>query len=866
MKIFRRKNFEAELDAELRAYLDLLTDENLHAGMTPKAARRAALLKIEGMAQLKEQCRGMRPFHWLTGFWQDVRCAFRNMRKHPGFTAVAVLSLALGIGANAAIFSLFYNALIRPLPYRNDAQLIFIGRDMEGGQRFVASPEFAGWRAKVHALADVAGRGGDDYNMSGTGAPERVHAAVVTTNFLSVLGVSPAIGRDFTPAEGRQGAPGTALLTYGMWRRLFDSSPAAVGRVLLLNDRPYTIAGVLPRQFRFPGDDGVDLIVPFQETGFAWTDQRLMILQVFGRIRPGVTLRQASTELQAITDSDRAIPPFFLHALLRNPVVLVPLREWLVGDRRQALAALLGAVGLLLLIACVNVANLQLARASERQREIGLRAALGASRLRLARWLLIENLMLSAMAGVLGIAVAYAITALLRHAQGFTLASSGNLQIGGIVWAATFALSMFAGLAAGLAPALAGPRLELNEILKRTALSVAGHRAHLRSALVLTQVALALALLVGAGLLLRSLQQVLSVGFGFRAENLLTLQMRLPLSRYPTVAKRDQFVDAVLGRVRPLPGVESAAATSALPLTESTNLATVLFEGQPEPPPGQRPTFSLGVVTPDYFHTMGIPLIAGRNFDRSGSAGGPKVVIVNRAFAKRFYPGGDAVGKRIRLYGVPEYTTIIGVVTDVRYKGRETTAAPQLFVTSVTFPIPIVSLVIHTGNDPVALVSAVRAAVWSIDKQQPIYDVQTMQARVAEDGGHRRTQTILLTAFGFLAMCLAAIGIYGVVSEATNQRTREIGVRMALGADARDVVRMVMRRSLILAAAGIAVGVAASLYLTRFLQSLLFGVKPTDAVAFLLAGVVLMAVALLSGYLPARRASRIDPAAVLRSE
>jgi len=366
------------------------------------------------------------------------------------------------------------------------------------------------------------------------------------------------------------------------------------------------------------------------------------------------------------------------------------------------------------------------------------------------------------------------------------------------------------------------------------------------------------------------LERVLSVGLGFRAENLLTLQMRLPPSRYPTAAKRDQFVDALLDNVRTLPGVESAAATSALPLTASTNSVSVLFEGQPAPPPGQRPNFPLSVVTPDYFHTMGIPLVAGRNFDRGSTgrpaAAGPQVVIVNQAFAKRFYPGDHATGKRIRLYGAPEYATIAGVVADVRHKGRETAADPQLFVTSVQFPIPIVSLVIHTRNDPAALVSAVRAAIWSIDKEQPIYDVQTMQARVSEAGGHRRTQTILLTAFGLLAMCLAAIGIYGVVSEAVNQRTREIGVRMALGAEAKDVVRMVMRRSLTLAMAGIAVGLGASLYLTRFLQSLLFGVKATDAAAFAGAGAVLLGVALFAAYLPARRASRIDPAVVLRSE
>ena len=872
MRIFSRRNSEADLDAELCAYLDLLTDENLRAGMAPEAARRAALLKLDGMAQVKEECRDVHPFHWLTGFRQDVRCAFRAMRKHPGFTAVALLSLALGIGANAAIFSLFYNALIRPLPYRSDAQLLFIGRNMDGGLPFVASPEFAGWRANIHGLEGVAARSGDDYNMTGTGAPERVHTAIVTGNFLSVLGVSPAIGRDFTAAEGRPGAPGVALLTDAMWRRRFGASPSAVGRVVSLNDRAFTVTGILPRQFRFPGDDEVELIVPFQGPGSAWTDQRLMILEVFGRLRPGVTPQRAAAELQAITERDRPnIPPFFQHALLRNALVVVPLREWLTGNRRPALAALLGAVGLLLLIACVNVANLQLARATERQHEIGLRAALGASRVRLARWLIVENLALSAMAGVFGIAVAYALTALLRHAPGFPLAGSGDLQPGWVIWAASFALSALTGLAAGLAPALAGPRLELNEILKRGALSVAGgHRAHLRSALVTTQVALALALLVGAGLLLRSLERVLSVGLGFRAENLLTLQMRLPPSRYPTAAKRDQFVDALLDNVRTLPGVESAAATSALPLTASTNSVSVLFEGQPAPPPGQRPNFPLSVVTPDYFHTMGIPLVAGRNFDRGNTGepagGGPQVVIVNQAFAKRFYPGVTATGKRIRLYGVQEFTTIAGVVADVRHKGRETAADPQLFVTSVPFPIPIVSLVIHTGNNPAALVSAVRAAVWAIDKEEPIYDVQTMQARVSEAGGHRRTQTILLTAFGLLAMCLAAIGIYGVVSEAVNHRTREIGVRMALGAEGKDVVRMVMRRSLMLAVAGIAVGLGASLYLTRFLQSLLFGVKAIDAPAFAGAGAVLLGVALLAGYLPARRASRIDPAAVLRSE
>ena len=870
---FYPNRMEKELADEIRDHLERRTAALAGAGVEPREARRYESPRFGNTTRLREEGRDIRWWGWLTGFWQDARCAFRNLSRHRGFTTVALLSLGLGIGANAAIFSLFYDALIKPLPYRNDAQLIFIGRNMDGGLPFVASPEFANWGANIHGVLGVAGRGSDDYSMTGTGAPERVHAAVITTNYLSILGVNPAMGRDFTADEGRPGAPGVVLLTDALWRRRFGGSPSVIGGVVSLNDKAYTITGILPPQFSVPGDGEAELMVPFQDAGFAWTDRRLMILQVFGRVRAGVTPRQAAIELQAITNRDRTnIPPFFQHALMRNPLVVVPLREWLVGNQRPALTALLGAVGLLLLIACVNVANLQLARATERQREIGLRAALGASRIRLARWLMVENLALSAMAGVLGVGIAYAIMTLLQHAPGFSLAGPGDSHPGWILWAASFGLAALTGLAAGLAPALAGPRLELNEVLKRGAIAVTGgHRAYLRSALVLTQVALALALLVGAGLLLRSLDRVLSVSLGFRAENLLTAQMRLPLSRYPTAAKRDQFVDALLGNVRALPGVESAAITSALPLTSYTNSGSVLFEGQPEPPPGQRLTVPVNIVTPDYFHTMGISLVAGRVFNPSDSAGGQPVAVANQAFAKRFYPGDDAqgdqgIGKRIRLYGAAEYTTIAGVVADVRNKGREAAADPQLFLPSASIANPVIGLAVRTGNNPAALASAVRAAVWSVDKDQPVYDVQTMQARVSEAGGHRRTQTILLTAFGLLAMCLAAIGIFGVVSEAANQRTREIGVRMALGAEAADVVRMVMRRSLGLALAGIAIGLAASLYLTRFIQSLLFGVKATDALAFAGAVAVLLAVALIAGYLPARRAARIDPAAVLRSE
>jgi predicted permease len=532
------------------------------------------------------------------------------------------------------------------------------------------------------------------------------------------------------------------------------------------------------------------------------------------------------------------------------------------------LAALLGAVGLLLLIACVNVANLQLARAAIRQREIGLRAALGASRGRIARWLVVENLALSGFAGMLGIGAAYGILALLRNTPGVPPAVLDHLAAGSALWLAVAALSVLAGLLCGLAPALLAPRLGLNEALKSGALAIAGGRSRLRSVLVIAQVALALVLLVGAGLLLRSLQRVSATALGFRPDHVLTARMRLPGSRYPSPLKQRQFVEALLERVTALPGVESAGATNGLPLGGYGEAAAIWLEGQPAPPMPKRPFVPVMGVTPDYFRAMGIALLNGRGFDGRDTDQTPLAAVVNDAFVRRFYPGGGALGKRIQMGvgGAQQFIAIVGMVENVRHAGREKDPDPQIFVPQAQHPSPNLNLAIHTRNDPAALAAAVRSAVWSIDKEEPVYSVMTMESRISEAGVLRRVETLLLTGFGLLAMCLAAIGIYGVVSEAVNQRTREIGVRMALGADAANVVQMIMRRSLALTAVGIAAGVGASFYLTRFLESLLFGVKPTDVVTFLLAGVVLLAVALLAGYLPARRASRIDPAVVLRSE
>jgi len=865
MKFFTPKNSESELDAELRAYLDLLTDENLRAGMTPEAARRAALLKLGGMAQVKEQCREVRRFHWFTGFRQDVRCAFRNLTRHRGFTAVAALSLALGIGANAAIFSVFYSVLLQPLPYRNAGGLYQMGRT-HNGSTFVAGPELEAWRAGNHVFEGIGGWNDGSFNLTGIGTPERIQGALVTPDLLSVLGVSPALGRDFSAADGRLGAPGAVLLTHEFWTRHFASDPTVVGRAVFLNGKPYAITGVLASRFHFPSDLAPDALVCQRSAAQPdWAAPSIGMMTVIGRPRPGIGASRIAADLQAVSERHTADMPPLLLSLLKDKVNVTSLREELTGNRRPALAALLGAVGLLLLIACVNVANLQLARAAIRQREIGLRAALGASRGRIARWLVVENLALSGLAGVLGIGAAYAILALLRTAPGIPLAGPDDLAAGWALWCAVAALSVLAGLLSGLAPALLAPRLALNEALKSGALSVAGGRgSRLRSVLVIAQVALALVLLVGAGLLLRSLQRVSAIAFGFRPDHVLTA--RMSASRYPSPQKLRQFIEALLERVRALPGVESAGITSGLPLTGYGSAGPIWFEGQPAPPMPKWPIVPMMVVTPGYFHAMGIALLTGRGFDGRDTDQSPAAAVVNQAFVRRFYPGGGALGKRIQLGEAPQFTTILGVVENVRHSGREKDADPQIFLPETQVTGRRLNLAIHTRNDPSALTAAVRSAVWSLDKEQPVYNVKTMEARISEAGVQRRVETLLLMAFGLLAMCLAAIGIYGVVSEAVNQRTREIGVRMALGAEAGDVVRMVMRRSLVLSAAGIAAGVGASFYFTRFLESLLFGVKPIDAVAFASAGAALLGVALLAGYLPAQRASRIDPAAVLRSE
>ena len=872
--LFRRRQVEDQLDAELRAYLDLLTDQKRRLGLSPADARRAALLEVGGVELVKEQCRDVRRGAWLNGFVQDVRYAVRGLRKSPGFTAVAVLSLALGIGANSAIFGMFYAAFLRPLPYPHAGRLFALNRAGFG----VLTPELLLWRSGARAW-DVAGWDDGGTTITGAGTPERMDSASVSSNFLRVLGVQPLIGRGFTDADGRPGITGSAILSYDLWQRKFAADAAIAGRTVVLDGKAATILGVMPPDFLFPGYPGSYrpdlLVVSPQPAQPDWSLTTVEGFRAIGRLHDGFTPQQGLGDLTALCSQPEMVLFLKNWGGLNTRVGLTALQEAMNGRSRPVLGLLLAAVCLLLLIACVNVASLQLGRAAARQRELGLRAALGASRLRLARLLIVENLVLSVLAGAAGFLAGSGLLHLLRTAQGLPIVGLRDLRPGWMLGGAALALATLGGLAMGLAPACLAPRLEFNQVLKSGASGAMGaRRGWVRPALVMTQVALALVLLLGAGLLLRSLAGVLAVDPGFSPANVLTARLQLPNARYRSEAQQRAFIQQLLDAVTGLPGVESAGTANSIPLTNVSLGGIVRLEGEPVRRPGGIGTgavrsSAIVSVTPQYFHTMRMRLLRGRPFSGQERTDGPPVVVVNALAARTFFGTEDVLGKHLQALKLGHdkpWWTIIGVVDNVRTQGHEAKPETELFIPESQFISSRVHVVLRARGDPLALAQGLRAAVWSLDKDMPVTGLATMEEMLSRKGAGRRAQTLLLSAFAFLALCLAAVGIYGVVSDAVNRRTREIGLRMALGARAGDVMRLVMRRSFLLALAGIAAGTGAGAWLVRYLASQLFGVAPGDPLTFGGAALVLLAVALAATYLPARRAIRIDPVAALRCE
>jgi putative ABC transport system permease protein len=813
----------------------------------------------------------------MTALYQDIKYSLRMLRKNPGFTAVAVLTLALGIGPNTAIFSVVNAILLRPLPYPEPGQLVQLRADWSGKpSTFIGSATFVEIKAQSQALARIAAYNGGDMTLTGAGSAERVVAGAVTSDFFPLLGVQPALGRNFTREEDTPNGPKAAILGHGLWQSRFGGDADVLGRTITLNEQSYTVVGVLPARFQYPEHFQLWTPLALGETGaegggnFARYGEGMWLLKAIARLKPGVTLEQAQAELRTIAQREQSPRPDEAQV-----VSLVTLHEQVVGDVKGALLVLLGAVALVLLIACANVANLLLARAAARQREMAVRAALGARRLQVVRQLLMESMLLSLAGGGLGLLLAFWGVRAIGQWNGASLPSMHGIGIDAWVLAFTFGVSVITGLAFGLAPAVQAWRTDVNAALKEEGRGdTGGHGNQLRHLLVVSEVALALVLLIGAGLLIKSFSRLMEVNPGFRTHGVLTFQVTLTGGK--SAPQIVNFVEQVVERVKALPGVQAAAATDSLPLTDLARIGVAEIEGRPpidfskvqrgevKVTPVSRPT-----VTRDYFNAIGISVKNGRAFTSLDARPGAGSVIVNEAFEKHFFPGESAVGKRIRVSPGPAeagWQTVVGVVSDVRQSGLAGDVMPQVYSPDLEDVGDAMSFVIRITGEPAGLISAVRAVVTEVEPKQALYNVMTMEQRLANTTTSRRLNTALLGSFGAVALLLAVVGIYGVMSYAVTQRRREIGVRMALGAQKSDVLGLFIRGGLRLTLLGVAIGLAGAFALTRYLSSLLYSVEATDPLTFLTVAVALTGVAMLAGYLPARRAAKIDPMEALRYE
>ncbi|MCI0404243.1 MAG: ABC transporter permease [Acidobacteria bacterium] len=804
--------------------------------------------------------------------WQDVRYGVRQLARSPGFTAIAVLTLALGIGANTAIFSVVNAVLLRPLPHPEPERLTMVwldNRDEGWPEDLTSYPTYLDWRSQNRSFEDMAAFTPSEASLSGDGEPERVRSAVVSANYFSVLRVQPARGRIFRPEEEVPGAGRVVVLSAGLWQRRFAGSPDIVGQPVNLGGNPFTVIGVLPPGFEAPAR--TELWLPFS----ILPQQRLeargsLWLYVVGRLKPDVPLAEAQAEMTAIA---RRLEQQYPDTMTNLGVNLVPLHTEVVGKVRPALLTILGAVVFVLLIACANVANLQLARTAARQRELAVRAAVGAGRSRLVRQLLTESLLLAMLGGVLGLLLALWGVETLRGVLPANVPRVEEISVDAGVLVFLLGATLATTLLFGLVPALRTTRLELNDSLKEGGRSATdGSHSRLRSALVVGEVALALLLLLGAGLMLRSFQNLLAVNPGFRTGNVLTFDLNTSPSKYPEPAQVSQFYEQLFGRLKGLPGVEGVGAASDVPLSGSIwpNAAGFTLEGIARSPEDLRLSVNISVVATDYFRTLGVPLVRGRFLGPEDSPESSPVLLINEAMARRYWPNQDPIGKRMKYGGGVDPTepwrTIVGVVADVRDSelDRETRIASYLPHSQV--PRRAMTLVLRSSSDPMRMAPWVREQVWSLDSTMPVANLSTMEARLERSVAQRRFNLLLLGLFGVLALTIASIGIYGVIGYSVSQRRHEIGVRMALGAQRRDIFRHVVGQGIGLALLGIGIGLAGAFALTRFITGLLFRIEPTDPATLVVVSALLAGVAFLACFMPARRAARVDPMVALRYE
>jgi putative ABC transport system permease protein len=863
--LLRKEQVEEELDAELRFHLLMRTRENIERGMTPESAMLDARRRFGNLEHIKDAAREIKGGGMLETLVQDARYGARMMFKSPAFTAIAVLTLAAGVGANTAIFSVVNAVLLKALPYHNSHRLVLVsGTDQDARPGVISVAEAQDFAAQLTTLEDFAAMQSQSINLTGGAEPERVRGAFVTANFFEVFNLAPTAGRTFARGEDQPGAERVVVVKEGFWRRRLNSDPELAGRKVILNGEPYSVVGVVPNSFRHPLDAEVEMWTTVQRFPSSETRRDSRFLFAVGHLKPGVT--QAQAQVEAETVAARMAQAYPDVSAGRGAKVEL-LEEMTVRNIRPILLALFAAVGCILLIACSNLANLTLARGTARLREFALRSALGASRVRLARQLLTETTLLALLGGGLGLLLARWGTDLLLAVSPGVL-PRGEVRLDAPVLLFTLGVSVLTGFLFGLAPAWQLSRLDLNTALKEGGRS-AGDGAgaiRARSVFVVVQMALALVLLVGGALFIKSFYRLLQVDPGFKTENLLTLEYRLPRNKYVEPAAQWEFHRQVVERLREVPGVQSAALVRGLPLSGNSGTVRLALPDREPPPKGQEPQALFNTVTPDYFATMDIPTAQGRLFGDGDRVETPAVFLINQTMARRFWSGQDPVGKQIKFVGDDETGTVVGVVGDAKQDWLSEEQRPQIYNSYSQSPGIFATVVVRTGVEPMSLSQAVREAVWKVDKDQPVWKVRTVETLMAYNVADKRFLMLLMGVFAALALAITAIGLYGVVNYTVGRRTHEIGIRMALGARAVDVLKLVVSQGMRLTLIGVGVGLVASFGLTRFIGSLLYGVSATDTLTFTSVAALLAGVALLACYIPARRATKVDPSIALRHE